>query len=268
MVEPARRWWIRAIVVCAACGFSGCALAPKSRLDDCHKQCQNLQAETAQLKDTNLKLRADAQDLAQRSVEDARRIKELDETNQRLERSVLGYQQERDELTRAFESFKNQVALGVDRTPAAMLDPWHDFSHAHPGFVFDPQAGTLVLPADQLFEPASAEWSAEAKSILSDLAATLRASQADPASVQLTGPSEPADAQIQRTAGGDPNNQVSERWAERLDRLSAKLNELSGMHIEPANSAPTDTPPPVAGAQRIVLRLAPPATHTDAQHSP
>ena len=57
-----------------AFGLAGCAMVPKSRLDDCAKVAQALRAENAQLKDTALSLRGENADLSQRAVDDGRKI--------------------------------------------------------------------------------------------------------------------------------------------------------------------------------------------------
>ena len=79
---------------------AGCCLVPKSRLDECHRLSQTLQAENARLKDTPLSLRSQNQDLNQRAVDDARRLRCKDEAIERLEQSVLAYQSEREQAGR------------------------------------------------------------------------------------------------------------------------------------------------------------------------
>jgi hypothetical protein len=116
MSEPSRSPR-RALVAGAAALACGCSFVPKSRLDDCAKLNRSLQSEVAQLKDTTLKLRAHNEDLAQRALDDARRIEALDEANRRLERGVLAYQDERDRLLAAFEQFKAQLQAAADPIP-------------------------------------------------------------------------------------------------------------------------------------------------------
>jgi chemotaxis protein MotB len=90
--------------------LAGCGLVPSSRLDDCHRLSQTLQAENSRLKDTTISLRSQNQDLNQRAEEDARRLRLQDEEIQRLVQSVSAYQEERDQLTSAFERIKRQIA--------------------------------------------------------------------------------------------------------------------------------------------------------------
>lgn len=123
MVERARplslRGWLTAAAcACACAGLSGCAtefpFVPRADLNECRKFSQSLQAETAQLKDNTLKLRAHNHDLAQRSADDAKRIDELAAENDRLTHSVQAYQDERDQLAQAFDQFKRQITAAGD----------------------------------------------------------------------------------------------------------------------------------------------------------
>jgi outer membrane murein-binding lipoprotein Lpp len=125
MVERARpnrlRRWL-ALGACAlACACApGCAnespFVPRADLNECRKFNESLQAETAQLKDTTLKLRAHNQDLAQRSADDSKRIDQLTEENDRLTQTVQAYQDERDQLAQAFDQFKRQItAAGEEK---------------------------------------------------------------------------------------------------------------------------------------------------------
>ncbi|HEX8203218.1 MAG TPA: hypothetical protein VF590_22265, partial [Isosphaeraceae bacterium] len=98
----------------------GCAVVPRSQLEECHKLSRSLQAETAQLKDAAINLRAHNQDLAQRAVADGRRIEELERVNRRLERSVAAYQEEREQLAASLERIKRQVASAADPLPTAL----------------------------------------------------------------------------------------------------------------------------------------------------
>ena len=120
MVEPS--WWARAmrpwVVVAGRAlrpGPGRLQLVPKSRLDDCHRLSQTLQAENARLKDTTVSLRSQNQDLNQRAVDDARRLRLQEEEIQRLVQSVSAYQDERDQLAAAFERLKGQIRTSAGR---------------------------------------------------------------------------------------------------------------------------------------------------------
>ena len=90
----------------------GCAFAPKSRLDEAQKLVQSLRADNAQLKDSTLTLKVQNQDLAQRAVDDSKAIRALEVANVRFERSIQGYQDEREELQTAFREMKARTASG------------------------------------------------------------------------------------------------------------------------------------------------------------
>jgi hypothetical protein len=110
------------LMVMAAAWGEGCANSPRARLTDCERLIQAVRTENAQLKDVVLKLRTHNHDLAQRSVDDAKRIRVLEKANRRLEQSVLAYQDERDRLATAFEQFKSQLQAAADPTPTALRD--------------------------------------------------------------------------------------------------------------------------------------------------
>jgi exonuclease VII small subunit len=93
----------------------GCAFAPKSRLDEAQKLVQSLRSENAQLKDSTLTLKVQNQDLAQRAVDDAKAIRALEVANDQYERSIQGYQDEREQLQAAFGTLKSQVRTASGR---------------------------------------------------------------------------------------------------------------------------------------------------------
>ena len=94
-------------------GATGCGMVPTQRLDESRKLIGSLRTENAQLKDSALSLRTQNQDLTQRSVDDARRIAALDEAKTRLERSVQGYIDEREEINTAFQQFKREAVAKI-----------------------------------------------------------------------------------------------------------------------------------------------------------
>ncbi|MBX6313375.1 MAG: hypothetical protein IRY99_10740 [Isosphaeraceae bacterium] len=115
MLRPFRRVG-RAVIAALAALCAGCALVPRSRLEDCHQRCQALQAEIAQLKDSVQALRTQNRDLVQRAVDDARRMHELEEANQRFEQSIAEYQNEREELFTRYEQLLRQIRAAAAAT--------------------------------------------------------------------------------------------------------------------------------------------------------
>jgi chemotaxis protein MotB len=127
MVEPVprvtaagKRLGAFLMLLCVAAG-PGCGLVPKSRLDECHRLSQTLRADNNRLRDVALDLRAQNQDLNQRAVDDARRIALQEEALERLEKSVQGYQSEREQIAREFEVLERQVRRTAG-AEAATLD--------------------------------------------------------------------------------------------------------------------------------------------------
>lgn len=85
---------------------SGCRMAPREQLDECHRLSQTLRSENAGLKDQMLALRSQNQDFSERAVDDARRLATLEQTNRRLETSVQAYQDERTRLESAYKELR------------------------------------------------------------------------------------------------------------------------------------------------------------------
>ena len=127
MVEPP--WIGRAALLvvgmAVACPSAGCSFVPTSRLDDCHKLSQTLQAENSRLKDLALKYRSQNRDLTQRAVDDADRLRKQDEAIARLEQSVQAYQDEREQMAAALERIKGQIQASADppASPPARTGP-------------------------------------------------------------------------------------------------------------------------------------------------
>src|SRR5262245_32889008 len=83
-MERSARWAQAAVPPLLAGLLAGCAMVPESRLADCRQRTQALETESSQLKDELFGLRNQNRDLSQRAVDDARRLKDLEEANQRL----------------------------------------------------------------------------------------------------------------------------------------------------------------------------------------
>jgi hypothetical protein len=110
-----RRDWAmaRLVFVLALVVISGCAIVPRSRMDECQKLTQALRADNTRLKDRVLAVQSQNRDYAERAVDDGRRLAIQDEAIERLEHSVQAYQDERARLEAAY----NQLAsnLGVTK---------------------------------------------------------------------------------------------------------------------------------------------------------
>lgn len=109
MVGRPRTARATAALVCALL-VPGCAFTPKSKLDDAHKLVQSLRSDNAQLKDVSIGLKAQNQDLTQRAVDDAKAISALETANVQYERSIQGYQDDREQYQAAFRDLKGRAA--------------------------------------------------------------------------------------------------------------------------------------------------------------
>ena len=90
---------------------AGCAIVPRSRMDECQKLTQSLRADNARLKDRVLALQGQNRDYAERAVDDARRLAVQDEAIERLEHSVQAYQDERTRLEAAYKQLVSNLGV-------------------------------------------------------------------------------------------------------------------------------------------------------------
>jgi cell shape-determining protein MreC len=95
---------------------TGCAIVPRSRMEECQRMTQTLRSENARAKDRVLALQAQNRDYAERAVDDARRLATQDEAIERLEHSVQAYQDERARLEAAYKQLASN--LGSTESPA------------------------------------------------------------------------------------------------------------------------------------------------------
>jgi hypothetical protein len=110
---------------------SGCRLAPREQVEECHRLSVVLRSENARLKDQVQALRSQNRDLSERAVDDGRTITQLEETNRQLETSVQAYQDERSQLESAYRAFRASLPgisppLSMEATPPPATAPGHD----------------------------------------------------------------------------------------------------------------------------------------------
>ena len=98
----------------------GCGIVPKARLDESRQANQTLRADNARLKDVALDLQSRNQDLSDRAVEDARRLVVQDEALERLERSVVAYQADRDQIEKSFAAIKRQIQRDAESSVGSL----------------------------------------------------------------------------------------------------------------------------------------------------
>ena len=115
MVDVNRARWIRPVGVLLLLGAGlapGCAIVPRDRLEETRRLTESLRTENARLKDEVLGLKAQNQDLADRALDDLRRLTARDEAVERLRQSVQAYQDDRDRLDASYR----RLAVGLGRT--------------------------------------------------------------------------------------------------------------------------------------------------------
>jgi hypothetical protein len=118
--RPARTLGGRGLTLLVAAGLAGCAVVPGSRLDESQRLVQSLRNENARLKDQVLGLQAQNRDYADRAVDDLRRLTVRDQAIERLERSVQGYQDDRDRLAAAYRRLAVGLGQPSGEIPAGM----------------------------------------------------------------------------------------------------------------------------------------------------
>ena len=112
----------RLVVVFALVGFSGCAIVPRSRMDECQKVSQALRGDNARLKDRVLALQGQNRDYAERAVDDAKRLAIQDEALERLEHSVQAYQDERTRLEAAYKRLSSNLSVAGRETDGERVE--------------------------------------------------------------------------------------------------------------------------------------------------
>ncbi len=161
-------------IACASLGLlSGCALTSRPQLDECRQRSQALHAENAKLRDQVLALRSQNQDMAQRAVDDARVRQRQEDAIKRLDRSIIGYQEEREKLATAYDRLKSRVESSATPEASNNRDSLRRFATAHPGSSFDDQRGVLTLASEQIFAPGANRFQSEGEKTLKDLASAL-----------------------------------------------------------------------------------------------
>jgi chemotaxis protein MotB len=244
MVEPSwcpevKPCWVAMGVGFCWLGLAGCSFVPKSRLDECHRLSQTLQAENDRLKNTTISLRSQNQDLNQRAVDDARRHRVQEEEIQRLVQSVSAYQDDRDKLAVAFDRIKSQIRASVNPVSSGLLNQLQDLARTHPGWEFDPERGVLAIPAGQLFEGGSDRLRGEAESWLRETAALWKAPEASDFDLLVIGRNE--TSAVRRTTlspevshGQDQGRPLGLARASRVRELLAELATIDAARIEVA----------------------------------
>jgi hypothetical protein len=108
-IRGANRLAMVSVVIGISLAGGGCAIVPKSRMDECQRLMQTLRSENARLKDRVLAVQGQNRDYAERAVDDARRLATQEEAIERLEHSVQAYQDERARLEAAYKQLASNL---------------------------------------------------------------------------------------------------------------------------------------------------------------
>lgn len=200
MVEsfwPART--TRHVVVLGLAGvwsLPGCAVVPRTRLDDCHRLSQTLEADKARLNDSLLSLRAQHNDLVQRGDDDARRLLARETENKQLRATVQAYQDERDQLATDYARVKSLLQVSANPVSTSMIHRFEVFAKGRPGCSFDPTSGVLTLSSDALFEPGTDQFKPAAPPLLKALAATFEETKGKDVRLLVSGHTEASPVRL------------------------------------------------------------------------
>ncbi len=96
---------------------SGCSTVSSSRLEDCRLRLKAVQSENEQLRDVALSVRNQNRDMSLRAVEDSRRLRSQDEAIDRLEKSVMEYQGDRERMAALLDELRSQVKTAASDAP-------------------------------------------------------------------------------------------------------------------------------------------------------
>jgi outer membrane murein-binding lipoprotein Lpp len=244
---------------------AGCSSSARRQLADSRQRIETLQAQSDQLRNEALTLRNRNRDLARRAVDDARKLRDLELTNGRLEQAIVSYQDERRKVADAFQNLQDQVhrqAMADDPTPHAQLDPeparprpmlasassgnpappsspagntarFAAFARAQPGTRFDPDRAAWTVPSETLFQPDSAHLNARAPLLL-DAFARLAATSDDPVTPARIVFSAPEV----RQAGHDEDGGAPSLDADRAQALRRELAARLDVPIDTITLAP------------------------------
>ncbi|AGA27468.1 OmpA/MotB family protein [Singulisphaera acidiphila] len=238
MVEPS---WpartTRLVVVFGLAGLlTGCAVVPRSRLEDCHKLSQTLEADKARLNDNLLSLRSQHNDLAQRADDDARRLLAQEDEVKRLRGTVQAYQDEREQLATDYARVKSLLQASANPVSTSMIHRFEVFAKGRPDCEFNPLSGVLTLSSDALFEPGSDQLKPAARPLLKALAASFQDSRAKEIRMLVAGHTDRSpvlQASLQQDEAPASGHLSLDRATRIRDRLAAEA-QIDPARIEVA----------------------------------
>lgn len=220
--EKGRRPGLLIALTAITAAVAGCAWVPQGRIEDCRQRVQVLQATNQELRDVAVHVRQENKDLAQRSLDDTRRLRAQEEAIRRYERSIADYQSEREQLYALLDQIRGQVRTAALAPPTtAMIDRLEEFVREHPNCRLEPSRGILLLPADTLFAAGDDRLTDDGKALLDALAASIGGSEAPSLALRVTGAAIPptmtaTDGDV-HLASTDSNSPTVNRDGPRVD---------------------------------------------------
>lgn len=237
-----------------ALGLVGCTAVPRGRLEESRQQILSLRAELAQTKDQAARLRTQNREIAARSVEDVRRLSALEEANERLEQSVIAYQEERDQYASSFEAIRREVLASTgSRRPTALRERLEPFLAEHEACRYDDETESVVIREDGLFGPGSDALTAGGSSLIEALGAALSGAGRPDLSPRVVASRE-GDA-IRLTSGTTAPD-LGRRRAEAIRDRLASASRIDPRKISTAVEDDETTPPRPERTVRINLTSA------------
>lgn len=249
--------------------LGGCSVTSRQQLADCRQRVATLQTESDQLRNETLTLRNRNRDLAQRAVEDARRLRDVEEDNRRLETSIASFQEDRRAVTEAFQQLQQQVIQQAQRdtggprasaTPAIAPDRFEAFARAQAGSTYDPDRNVWTFATGQLFETGSADLSPRASLLLDAFARLLDDSSNPVVPARVVGRT--AASPVRQTsatageAGGEPTDRLARDRAGRIAQELARRLGLPASAITIATEGTDGTVETAPGGVAVELRAA------------
>lgn len=154
--------WLLLIQIAALPGCSSWRRPGAS--NDADRLTRVIHTENARLKDLVVQLRSSNEDMAQRALDDAARITNLEESNRALSTSVAAYQAERERMARSFQTLQQQVQVVLsdrgqlafqqdDGSPEILLQTISAESPQAPEGRINAETNTLSITLDDWFLP-------------------------------------------------------------------------------------------------------------------
>jgi chemotaxis protein MotB len=217
------------LVVLAFSSLAGCALVPKSRLDQAQAFNRELQQKNQQLAAELDQARLQAQDLAGRSLELENKLSGQDELLANYQDRMNSHQSEREQLQQLYDDAISRLKAQPANLSPELRSRLTDFARRHPEFVeVDPATGISKFRSDVLFATGEADLSPEGQRVLQEFAAIFRGESAKQLRLMVVGHADDRPIVRNATASRHPTN-----WHLSVHRAVAVEQFLQKSGIEP-----------------------------------